>query len=42
MFPTTEIFDHAQVPTCTYSVHRASVNGPIMSYGVVGDESVSA
>jgi hypothetical protein len=29
MIPTTDIYDTAKMPLCTYSVHRGSITGEV-------------
>lgn len=37
MLPTTDLFDTARMPLCTYTVRRGSTTGEIVSYARVGD-----
>lgn len=37
MLPTTDLFDTAKMPACTYTVRRDSLNGPIVTYAKVGE-----
>lgn len=35
--PVQELSDTMGMPTCEYSVHSGSVDGPLLSYASVGD-----
>uniref|UniRef100_A0A0M3I8A8 ZP domain-containing protein n=1 Tax=Ascaris lumbricoides TaxID=6252 RepID=A0A0M3I8A8_ASCLU len=35
---TTELLDTAKMPTCSYSIHAGTPNGPPVVYGQVGDK----
>lgn len=35
---TTALLDTAKMPTCTYSIHSGSPNGPLLRYAKVGDK----
>jgi hypothetical protein len=35
---TTELLDTAKMPTCTYSIHSGTDDGPLLRYGKVGDK----
>ncbi|CAI4224312.1 unnamed protein product [Auanema sp. JU1783] len=35
--PTTDLQDNARLPTCTYTVRKDSIDGPLVQYARVGD-----
>jgi hypothetical protein len=37
MMHTTEVIDSFKAPTCTYSVRRGAVDGPLVQYATVGE-----
>ena len=39
MLPTTDLLDTAKMPRCTYTVHKETVDGEVMSTARVGDRA---
>ncbi|TKR63453.1 hypothetical protein L596_027284 [Steinernema carpocapsae] len=37
MLPTTDLVDTARMPTCSYSVRKDSIDGPLVKYARVGE-----